>query len=221
MIAVPIVVAPDNGPLQGSESTAAGDSALFKRIAALELRLLEKEAQVEDLQARVEEMRTAVVQTRAQVPGAYGRAEAASGMAEAELIVQSLKAIAPPQHPDVQQAARLLRQSAEAFDNENYGGALYLASQARTVASTARGRIAPNSRVRSVRAGETLFAVPVRLKVTRPGNVHDGPGTEFAVVYAVEGGAALTGLSYTDEWLRVSDDRRRIGWIGRSLVGRR
>ncbi|MDP9202723.1 MAG: SH3 domain-containing protein, partial [Gemmatimonadota bacterium] len=170
---------------------------------------------------RLEEMRTAVVQARAQVQTANGRAEAASGMAEAEVALQSLKSIAPPQHPDAQQATRLLRQSADAFDKENYGGALYLAGQAKGLALAARSRLAAANRLPAVRTGETPFAVPIRLKVTLPGNVRDGPGTDFPIAFAVEGGATLTGLSHDDEWIKVTDDRRRIGWINRSLVARR
>jgi SH3-like domain-containing protein len=71
-----------------------------------------------------------------------------------------------------------------------------------------------------VRQGETAFALPIRLKVVNRGNVREGPGTNFAVVFAVEAGSALTGYSYADEWVRVSDDGGRGGWIFRGLVGR-
>lgn len=204
-----------------SESTSVADSILSKQVAALELELLEKEAQIDDLQARLEEMRTAVVQARGQVQTANGRAEAASGMAEAEVALQSLKSIAPAQHPDAQQATRLLAQSSEAFDNENFGGALYLASQAKSLALAARSRLVAANRLPVVRKSETPFAVPIRLKVTVPGNVRDGPGPEFPIAFAVEGGATLTGLSHDDEWIKVTDERRRIGWINRNLVARR
>ncbi len=214
-------VARDSSTSTATDSTSVADSSLSKRVAILELKLLEKEAQIDDLQARLEEMRTAVVQARGQVQTANGRAEAASGMAEAEVALQSLKSIAPAQHPDAQQATRLLSQSSEAFDNENFGGALYLAGQAKTLALAARARLVAANRLPAVRRTETPFAVPIRLKVTLPGNVRDGPGADFPIAFAVEGGAALTGLSHDDEWIKVTDERRRSGWINRSLVARR
>ena len=50
--------------------------------------------------------------------------------------------------------------------------------------------------------------------------MREGPGTNFPVVFAVEAGAALSAFSATDEWVRVSDDAGRSGWIFRPLVGR-
>jgi hypothetical protein len=203
------------------DSLFNANAALATRISALDLRLLDKEAQVEDLQARLEETRAAVVQAKTRSQTADGKAGAASAMAEAEVALQSLRSIAPPQYPDLVSATRILRQSTVAFDKKNYGGALFLAGQARSVASAARSRLSTTNRVRSVRTGETPFAVPVRLRVALAGPVRDGPGPRFPVVFSVEAGAAITGLSYAEDWVRVTDDRRRTGWINRRSVARR
>src|SRR5256886_11569576 len=62
------------------------------------------------------------------------RAEAASAMAEAEIALQSLKtAAAPLAAQETGQATQLLRQSSVEFNKQNYGGALYLANQAKSV----------------------------------------------------------------------------------------
>jgi hypothetical protein len=214
-------VAREKVAIAGRDSANATIVVQGKRISLLELRLLEKDAQVEDLQSRLDETRTAVVKARSQVQMANGRAGAASGMAEAEVALRSLKAVAPPQYPDVQQSAHLLRQSADAFDKKNYGGAIFLAGQAKTVALTATSRLGAGNRLRNVRTGEAPFAVPVRLKVIAVGSVRDRPGAKSPVVFPVEIGVPLTGLSYVDEWIRVTDDHRRTGWINRSMVGRR
>jgi hypothetical protein len=211
----------DRAAAAARDSANATITALIKRVSVLELKLLEKEAQVEDLQSRLDETRTAVVKARSQVQTANGRAGAASGMAEAEVALRSLRSVAPPQYPDAQQAARLLRQSAEAFDKKNYSGAIFLAGQAKTVALVATSRLGAGSRLRTARTGEAPFAVPIRLKVTVAGSVRDGPGAKFPVVFPVVVGAPLTGLSYVDDWIRVIDDRRRTGWINRAMVGRR
>ena len=211
----------ERAAIAARDSANATIAVLIKRVSVLELKLLEKDAQVEDLQSRLDETRTAVVKARSQVQTANGRAGAASGMAEAEVALRSLRAIAPPQYPDVQQASRLLRQSGDAFDRKNYGGAIFLAGQAKTVALTATSRLGAGNRLRTARTGEAPFVVPIRLKVTVAGSVRGQPGANSPVVFPVELGAPLTGLSYVDDWIRVIDDRRRTGWINRAMVGRR
>jgi SH3-like domain-containing protein len=87
------------------------------------------------------------------------------------------------------------------------------------VASTYRGRVSLGSR-EGARPGETGFAVPIKLKMTTRGNVREGPGTNFPIAFAAEPGTMLTGYSYADEWIRVTDENGRSGWVFRSLVGR-
>jgi hypothetical protein len=187
-------------------------------VAELELRLLEKEAQVEELQSRLDDTRGEVVRTMAKLQTAASRAEAASGMAEAEIALQSLKASVGQHAPEVTQATMLVRQSTAEFNKQNYGGALYLAGQAKALVGVSRGR---GANAGASRAGETLFAAPVRLKSTGRGNVREGPGTNFDIAFSLDGGSPLTGHSYLDDWIRVSDDNGRTGWIFRTLVSRR
>jgi uncharacterized coiled-coil protein SlyX len=203
------------------DSANATIGVLNKRLGNLEVRLLEKEAQVEDLQSRLAETRTAVVKSRSQVQMATGKAGAASGMAEAEVALRQLRSVAPRGYPDTQRAARLLRQSAEAFDKENYAGAISLAGQAKTLALAATSRLGAGARVRSAQSGEASFAVPIRLRVTAPGSVREQPRSKSAVVYPVDVGAPLMGLSYVEDWIKVVDDRRRTGWINQAVVDRR
>jgi SH3-like domain-containing protein len=70
------------------------------------------------------------------------------------------------------------------------------------------------------RPGETPFAKPIRLQMATRGNVREGPGTNFPVSFAAETGTILTGYSYADEWIRISDETGRSGWVFRSLVSR-
>jgi hypothetical protein len=140
-------------------------------------------------------------------------------MAEAEVSLQSMKTGSPEEPPEAQQVTKLVRQSAKEFDKANYAGALYLANQAKTLASSYRGRLSLGSQ-EGARAGETPFAVPIKLTMTTRGNVRQGPGTNFPIAFAAESGTMLTGYSYADEWIRVSDDTGRNGWVFRSLVAR-
>jgi hypothetical protein len=192
-----------------------------KRIAGLELQLLARDAQIEDLQTKLDDTRAEVVRAMAKLQSVASRAQAASAMAEAEVALQTMKAGSqqddPP--PEAEQVTRLVRQAAAEFDKQNYGGSLYLANQAKTVASSYRGRLAVAGR-ENPRPGETPFAVPLKLVTITRGNVRGGPGTNFPIVFSADSGTVLTGYSYADEWIRISDLGGRNGWIFRSLVSR-
>jgi TolA-binding protein len=200
------------------DTVTVRDPELDKRVSRLELQLLARDAQIEDLQMRLEDTRAEVVRAMAKLQTMASRAQAASAMAEAEVALQTMKSGVQADPPEAAQVTGLVRQSAAAFDKANYGGALYLANQAKTVASSYRGRLGVNRE--GARPGETLFAVPIKLKTTSRGNVREGPGTNFAVSFTADPGSSIIGYSYADEWVRISDDGGRTGWIHQTLVAR-
>ena len=200
------------------DTVTVRDPDLDKRVTRLELQLLARDAQIEDLQTRLEDTRAEVVRAMAKLQSMASRAQAASAMAEAEVALQMLKSGPSADPPEAAQVTGLVRQSAAAFDKANYGGALYLANQAKTVAASYRGRLGVNRE--GARPGETLFAVPIKLKTTSRGNVREGPGTNFAVSFTADPGSSIIGYSYADEWVRISDDGGRTGWIHQTLVAR-
>lgn len=209
-------------PIQAPAPAASPASPeLSRRIARLELTLLEKDAQVEDLQSRLNDTRQEVVRAMSKLQTLATRAEAASGMAEAEVALQSLRTGAGSvAAPEALQTTKLLQESSNEFTKLNYGGALYLANQAKTLAGAGRGRLAGGDRGVQ-RPGETPFALPIHLKAVGRGNVREGPGAKSRLAFAVESGAPLTGYSYMDEWIRIGDDEGHGGWISRALVARR
>jgi len=197
------------------------DPDLERRIGRIELHLMERDAQVADLQMRLDDAREEVVRTLSKLQTVASRAEAASGMAEAELALQSLRRTESQLLPqELAQVTRLVQQSTAEFNKQNYGGALYLAGQAKGLARSFTGRLV-DANPRISREGETPFALPIRLKTTSRGNVREGPGTNFAIAYGVEPGLPLIGYSYVDEWIRIGDENGRSGWIFRPLVSRR
>ena len=216
---------PEVAPRSGRDPAAAArttrDSALEQRAARLELRLLERDAQLEELQARLDEARQEVVRAMAKLQTVASRAEAASAIAEAEIALQSLRAAAASQPAtDLTQATTLLQQASAEFAKQNYGGALYLANQTKRVAGAGKSRLGGEGRA-PLRAGEVAFAVPVQLQATAHGNVREGPGGGYKVLFTVDPGAGLTGYSYVDQWVRIADEGGRSGWIFLSLIGRR
>jgi uncharacterized Zn finger protein (UPF0148 family) len=166
---------------------------LEQQTARLELRLLEEEAQVGDLQAKLDEARQEVVRAMAKLQTLASKAEAASGIAEAEIALQALqKAAGQIGTPEAAQAEQLLHMSTKAFDQQNYGGALYLANQAKNLAGAGQTRLTSSGRG-TLRSGEVLFALPLRLQTLVRANVRDGPGTNFKLLYTLEGGTSVVG----------------------------
>ena len=198
-----------------SVAPTSSNGALEARIDELELSLLEAHAQHLDAQARLEDARREVVRAMAKLRSLATRADAASGMAEAEIALQALPPTAAGQ--TAAEAVRLMEQSTAAFDDQNYAGALYLANEAKNAVTAARGQIAWTEQV-SARPDERSFAVPLPLRTTASANVREGPGVSFSVLFVLPQGAALTGHSTEQQWLRVTDEAGRRGWISQSLI---
>src|SRR3990172_7814993 len=124
------------------ETVTVRDREQERRIAAMELQLLAKDAQIDGLTRQLDDARQEVVRAMARLRTLATRAEAASGMAEAELAVQSLRAKAERSPPERGPGAQRLTLSGGEFANENYGGALYLANQAKAAARAGGSRVA-------------------------------------------------------------------------------
>jgi uncharacterized coiled-coil protein SlyX len=199
------------------------DTALEQRAARLELKVLEQEAQVDELQSRLDDARREVVRAMAKLQSLATRAEAASGMAEAEIALQALRTAngnsAPPS-PEYGQGSQLLQLATTEFDQQNYAGALYLATEAKNAAAAGRGRVASDDRS-TTRRGEVPFALPLRLQTTGRANVREGPGAGFKVLFTLETGVAIVAYSYVDQWVRIRDESARAGWIHQTLIDRR
>jgi len=205
-----------------AETVTVRDPQLEQQVARLELRLLERDALIEQLQSRLDDARAEIVRTLAKLQTTASRAEAASAMAEAEVSLQTLRGTTgAPGAPEVAQAANLLQLGQVEFDKQNYGGALYLANQAKGIAGAGRDRLLVGGAQADLRPGEVLFALPLDLKTTGRANVREGPTSSARVVYSLDAGAPVTGYSYSDLWVRVSDATGRTGWVFHSLVDRR
>lgn len=199
---------------EAASKVAAAES----RAGRLQLELWERDAMVEDLDARLEDARRDVVRAMAKLRTLATRAEAASAMAEADVALQSLNRSGRDAQ-QTRQVRELMQQSTTEFAKQNYGGALYLANQAKTL--LARAPRLGGSERGGKRPGETAFLVPVSLQATEAGQVREGPGAGFAESFAVKDGSALTGRSYVGDWVRVSDASGREGWIPLSHLARR
>ena len=204
-----------------TETVTVRDPELEQRVARQDLRLWDKEAQIEELQTQLDEARREVLRAMAKIQTLATRAEAASAMAEAEIALQSLRRSAGGQvAPEVAQAAKLLRDATNEFNRQHYGGALWLANQAKSQAGLGRSRFS-GADPAALRPGEQLFAVPLRLQTVGRSNLRDGPGTGYRTLATLDAGRSLTGFSYVDQWMRVADDSGHAGWVFYNLVRKR
>jgi hypothetical protein len=200
------------------EVRAGPDPELEQRVATVQLQLLERAAQLEDLQRQLDAARREVVRVMARLQTLASRAEAASTMAEAEIGVQAVTGAAGAKDvPEAIEARHLLALSATEFAEENYGGALYLASQARSAARAGEFRVTSERRG-DLRPSEVRFALPVPLATARRSNVRTGPGLGFRVLFTIDPATPLVGHSHTEQWVRITDDGGRDGWIFHNLV---
>src|SRR3989454_903358 len=221
--APPMRVPRDTARVTQRSPAVVRDTALEQRAARLELKVLEQEAQVDELQSRLDDARREVVRAMAKLQSLATRAEAASGMAEAEIALQALRAAngnnAPPS-PEYGQGGQLLQLATTEFDQQNYAGALYLATEAKNAAAAGRGAVASDDRA-ATRKGEVPVALAPRLQAPRPANVREGTRGNFKVLFTLETGVPIVAYSYVDQWVRIRDDSDRPGWIHQTLVDRR
>ena len=209
-----LVTAPPDTVVQ---TVTVTDPALEQRNATLQLRLLEKDAQIQDLQNQLDRAMTEILRTMAKLQSSASRAEAASARAEAEIALEELKSSGGKGSSAVRQTERLLTMSTAEFDRQNYSGALYAASRARTIARQGGGQ-GGEAEDALAAAGEVRFNLPLPLEAVKRSNVRERPDLGSKVLFTVDQGSRLVGYSFAGNWVKVSDGERRRGWIFHTLV---
>ncbi|HTK56118.1 MAG TPA: SH3 domain-containing protein [Gemmatimonadales bacterium] len=199
------------------ETVVVRDPETAAELGRVKVQLLERTARIADLERRLNESTTEVVRAMARLRTLATRAEAASAIAEAEVTLQQLRGRAGAQAPpEVAQTEATLRSASQAFDAENFGGAVYLATQAKRIATTGRGRLADVGG--TARATERAFAIPVPLTTTSTANLRTAPSGGSSVVSTVPAGTALTAYSYEQDWLKVATADGVSAWVHQSVV---
>ncbi|MGD9032811.1 MAG: SH3 domain-containing protein [Desulfobacteraceae bacterium] len=202
---------------------------LKDRVSKMHMQMLEKDAQIKKLEERqntqqrvLDDAIQEVVRAKAKLASLESKAEAASNMAEAEIALRNLRTElgAGEKDPDVIKAKQLLKMSALEFEKKNYGGALYLTSQAMSHIKAGQIRMKPHEKIPVIK-GEILFAEPLSLRVLRTSNLREAPDLKSKVLTTLAKGAPVVGYSYKGEWVRVHSEQGIHGWIFQTLVGAR
>jgi hypothetical protein len=222
LAACAVTPAPDTEPVTAAPPATAPardrEPELEREVARLRIQLLERSAQLAETDRRLDEATTEVVRAMARLRTLATRAEAASAIAEAEVTLQQLRGRAGQQAvEEARQAELALRAAGAAFDGENYGGAVYLATQGKRAATAGRGRLAEAEAV-PAQTRERAFAVPVALTTASRANLRAAPGVAADLVATVDAGTPLTAYAYTPDWIRVTMAGGRTAWVHHSLV---
>ena len=213
----PVSATPPAPVRAAPETVTVKDPDAQREVMRLRMLLLERSAQLAETDRQLDEATTEVVRAMARSRSLATRAEAASAIAEAEVTLQQLRGPAGQQQPqEARQAEDALRQASAAFDAENYGGAVYLATQAKRAAAAGRGRLAESGATAG--AGERPFAVPVPLTTTSRANLRAAPGGGADLVATVPAGTPLTAYAFAQDWIRVTMADGRDAWVHQSLV---
>ncbi len=187
---------------------SAGNVALQKRL----------KAQAKMLDEAVQE----VVRAKAKLRTIESRAEAASTMAEAEIALRTTKegmaARSGGKAENLTRAEELLKMSTREFRNENYGGALYLAGQARGHINAVQHYQFQGEGGAS-QSGETPFSQPLPLKILKRCNFRQAPDLKGQIIEVLAEGTLIVAFAHLDNWLRVGTEDGRAGWVHQSLAG--
>jgi hypothetical protein len=202
------------GP-EGTAKQRAASRELEEKIGELQFQLQEQETRLKEMQRKLDEAIEEVVRAKAKMHSLESKAEAASTMAEAEIALNVLngKMAGQEKGSEAEQAEHLLKMSLREFEKQNYGGALYLVNQAKDFIKAGEARLESQKR-----AAEVFFAAPVALRMLRTGNVREGPGSNFKVLFTLGKGTPLVGHSRKGQWVRVEDQKGRAGWTSYTLV---
>jgi hypothetical protein len=202
---------------------AAASQDLEEHLARLHITLLEREAQIKLLTQKLDAAILEVVRTMAKLRSLESRAEAASNLAETEIALNVVERESGGREKpgDAVQAEKLLTVAGQEFQKQNYGGALYLTTQAKGLLKSGAGALGSGGENLPKVEGEVPFSMPLPLRVLSRTSVREGPGHNFKVSFAVAEGTALVGHSYRGLWVRVRSDDGRPGWILYNQLGQR
>jgi hypothetical protein len=191
-----------------------GTQQIDPKLAKVQLLLLEKEAQIKELRHRIDDAILEVVRAKAKLRSLESKAEAASTMAEAEIALKSLKGVdaGPDKHPAFHHAGEFLRMATVEFKKENFGGALYLSTQA-------KGQIKEGEELQKGREktalvpGEVPFTLPLPLRLVDSIKLRGGPTQDAKLLAGLEKATLVLGISHKGEWIRVKAEDGQNGWI--------
>jgi hypothetical protein len=197
-------------------------------LAQMQLKLLARDAANLRLQAELDEVRQRlddavleIVRSKAKLGSLGSRAEAATALSESELLLKSLRRERGVSAGEIAAAEKMLGLANKEFKDGNFGGAFYLASNARTSLGLVASRVKGAAPSAAESSAESKFALPLRLQFVVRANVRDAPRTDSKVLRVADKGAAALGIAHRDRWVLVEFPDGLRGWSFHDQLGAR
>ncbi len=185
------------------------------------LLLAEQDSMIEDLHDLLELRRRQlddaiqeVVRAKATQRSVESQAEAAAQMAETEMALETFRTkLDGRTSPELTDAERQLELSSKEYEAQNFGGALYLAFQAKAKISEGTRKLEEQTEV-----GSSYLESPQTYTLNARSNLRRGPGLQFSVIDILDKGATVTGDTLKGSWVRVEREDGTRGWIHEELL---
>lgn len=197
---------------KAQEEAARLQEALAERGAELTA-LEEAKATLElELKSALEEL----VRSQASVRNVQSRAFAVSRIAEVRVELQSFRKRKDPALADrLQRASEFLDHADRALQEDNLGGAAYLAERA----SELLRQVKTIAEIRGPEPTELIPIIPPRmLEVLAVANLRKGPSSDSERLGSVEPGTELKAIARRGEWYQVEIEGKGPAWVHRRLV---
>jgi uncharacterized protein YgiM (DUF1202 family) len=160
-----------------------------------------------------------VLRSKASVRSVHNRALATSRIAEVRVVLHSVESADDTEVARrLERAGDLLARADLALEEDNYGGAAYLAERASDLVRQAR----TVSEVRSSIPGSVGAIVPLLpprvVAPTQRTNLREGPGTTFDRIEVLSVGEPLRAVARAGEWLQIESASGLRGWVHSRLM---
>jgi hypothetical protein len=198
-----------------------------RQLAAFQLSMLAKQSelsrtqqQIKSLQRQLNDNVLELARTKGKVRNLNSRAEAAASLAEAEIILKSTRTkINNKPDERLDRADQLIRMGGSEFNEDNFGGAIYLVEEARILIDAVNAHQITSLSDPVPSAGEVEFVTPVAFKAITKSNVRDTPSLSGAVVYKLDEGQEVDAIGYVGTWVHIKlNDDAGTGWIYYELI---
>ena len=186
------------------------------------LLLAEQDSTIQDLHDLLELRRRQlddaiqeVVRAKAAQRSVESQAEAAAQMAETEIALETFRTeLGGRPSPELIDAERQLELSNKEYEAQNFGGALYLAFQAKAKISEGTRKLEEQTEM----GGTTYLESPLTFTLNSRSNLRRGPGLEFGVIQILDKGVTVTGDTLKGSWVQVEREDGTRGWIHEDLL---
>lgn len=215
----PVTVVVQDEELQREHEELKADFEKQKQLnARLQMSLLDKHAEVNKLMLKNEQLVRVFVRNKVKLRNRGNKVEAVRLLAEVTTVIDAARVNNPDGNWDevLDRAEQFLKEGREEIDKGNLEKFFYLASKAFEQVQMIE---LENREVgQRIDESESIFLVPLSMKLLLTSNVRRGPSMDAEVDYVLEAGSLVTAIGYKGMWVKVNSSEQDGGWIHNSLL---